>query len=78
VPLVIPAGGSLCLKVVLTHTTGTRQSMIYDGTAGLADTRLVPPTSVVPESLIGWLGLAFAIPILTQRRRVLSFLRSLK
>jgi len=78
VPLVIPAGGSLCLQVVLTHNTGTRQSLIYDGTAGLADTRLVPPTSVVPESLIGWLGLAFAIPLLTQRRRVLSFLRSLK
>ena len=74
-PLVIPAGGSLCLQVVLTHNTGTRQSMIYDGIAGLADTRLIPPTSVVPESLIGWLGVAFAIPLLTQRRRVLSFLR---
>jgi len=49
--------------------------MIYDGIAGLADTRLIPPTSVVPESLIGWLGVAFAIPLLTQRRRVLSFLR---
>jgi glycosyltransferase involved in cell wall biosynthesis len=77
-PLVIPAGGSLCLQVVLTHNTGTRQMMLYDGTVGLADTRLVPPTSVVPESLVAWLGLAFAIPILTQRRRMLSFLRSLK
>jgi hypothetical protein len=75
-PLVIPAGGSLCLQVVLTHTTGGRPFMTYDGVAGLADTRLTPPTSVVPESLIGWLGLAFAIPLLTQRRRVLSFLRS--
>jgi hypothetical protein len=75
-PLVIPAGGSLCLQVVLTHNTGGRPFMTYDGVAGLADTRLTPPTSVVPESLIGWLGLAFAIPLLTQRRRVLSFLRS--
>jgi len=75
-PVLIPAGGSLCLQVVLTHTTGTRQSMLYDGIAGVADTRLTPPTSVVPESLIGWLGLAFAIPLVTQRRRVLSFLRS--
>jgi len=77
-PLLIPAGGSLCLQVVLTHNTGGRPSMTYDGIAGLADTRLIPPTSVVPESLIGWLGLAFAIPLLTQRRRVLSFLRSRK
>jgi len=52
--------------------------MTFDGATGVADTRLVPPTTVVPESLIGWLGLAFAIPVLTQRRRVLSFLRSLK
>jgi hypothetical protein len=75
-PLVIPVGGSLCLQVVLTHTSGGKPSMIYDGTAGVADTRLVPPSTVVPESLIGWVGLAFAIPLLTQRRRVLSFLRS--
>jgi len=75
-PLVIPAGGSLCLQVVLTHNTGGKPTMVYDGTAAaLADTRLVPPTSVVPESLLGWLGLAVAIPLLTQRRRVLSFLR---
>jgi glycosyltransferase involved in cell wall biosynthesis len=77
-PLTIPTGGSLCLQVVLTHSTGGKPSMTYDGAAGVADTRLVPPTSVVPESLIGWLGLAFAIPLLTQRRRVLSFLRSWK
>jgi hypothetical protein len=77
-PMVIPAGGSLCLQVVLTHTSGGKPSMTYDGIAGVADTRLIPPTSVVPESLLGWLSLAFAIPLLTQRRRVLSFLRSLK
>jgi hypothetical protein len=77
-PMVIPAGGSLCLQVVLTHTSGGKPSMTYDGIAGVADTRLIPPTSVVPESLIGWLGLAFAIPLLTQRRRVASLLRSLR
>jgi hypothetical protein len=64
--------------VVLTHTSGGKPSMTYDGIAGVADTRLIPPTSVVPESLIGWLGLAFAIPLLTQRRRVASLLRSLR
>jgi len=77
-PLVIPPGGSLCLQVLLTHNTGGKPSMIYDGAIGTADTRLVPPSTVVPESLVGWLGLAFAIPLLTQRRRVLSFLRSRK
>ena len=77
-PLVIPPGGTLCLQVLLTHNTGGKPSMIYDGAIGTADTRLVPPSTVVPESLVGWLGLAFAIPLLTQRRRVLSFLRSRK
>jgi hypothetical protein len=64
--------------VVLTHNTGGKPSMTYDGAAGTADTRLVPPTTVVPESLAGWLGLALAIPVITQRRRLLSFLRSRK
>ena len=74
-PLVIPAGGSLCLQVVLTHNTGGKPSMTFDGAAGLADTRLIPPTTVVPESLIGWLGLGLGIPLITQRRRVMSVLR---
>ncbi len=77
-PLIIPAGGSLCLQVVLTHGTGGKPSMTYDGAAGVADTRLVPPTTVVPESLIGWLGLGLVIPLFTQRRRVMSALRLLK
>jgi len=74
-PLVIPAGGSLCLQVVLTHNTGGKPSMTFDGAAGLSDTRLVPPTTVVPESLIGWLGLGLLVPLITQRRRVMSVLR---
>jgi hypothetical protein len=77
-PMVIPAGGSLCLQVVLTHSTGGKPSMIYDGAVGTADTRLVPPSTVVPESLVGWLGLALAIPLVTQRRRLLAVLRLLK
>ncbi|HXL77387.1 MAG TPA: glycosyltransferase [Candidatus Eisenbacteria bacterium] len=74
-PMVIPAGGSLCLQVVLTHSTGGKPSIVYDGLVGTADTRLVPPSTVVPESLVGWLGLAFAIPLVTQRRRLLALLR---
>jgi len=74
-PLVIPPGGSLCLQVLLTHNTGGKPSMIYDGAIGTADTRLVPPSTVVPESLVGWLGLAFAIPLVTQRRRLLALVR---
>jgi 1,2-diacylglycerol 3-beta-glucosyltransferase len=73
--LVIPAGGSLCLAVTLTHNTGGRISMTYDGTAGVADTQLVPPSTVVPESLLGLLGVALVIPLITGRRRVLAFLR---
>jgi 1,2-diacylglycerol 3-beta-glucosyltransferase len=73
--LVIPAGGSLCLAVTLTHNTGGRISMTYDGTAGVADTRLVPPSTVVPEALLGLLGVALVIPLITGRRRVLAFLR---
>jgi cellulose synthase/poly-beta-1,6-N-acetylglucosamine synthase-like glycosyltransferase len=70
--LVIPAGGSLCLAVTLTHNTGGKTSMTYDGTAGVADTQLIPPSTVVPESVLGLLGLALAIPVITGRRRLLS------
>jgi hypothetical protein len=71
--LVIPAGGSLCLSVALTHGTGGATSMTYDGAA--ANTQLTPPSTVVPESLLGFLGLALAIPVITGRRRLLSLLR---
>ena len=71
-PLVIPAGGSLCLSVTLTHTTGGATSMLYDGIAGVADTRVVPPSIVVPESLLGFIGLALLIPLFTGRRRLLA------
>jgi hypothetical protein len=75
-PLVITAGGSLCLSVTLTHNTGGRPSMLYDGTAGVADTRVVPPSIVVPESLLGFLGLALLVPVFTGRKRWLAFLKA--
>jgi hypothetical protein len=65
----------MCLIVNLTHGTGGATNMIYDGAAGTADTRLIPPVTVVPESLLGFLGLALAIPVITGRRRLLSLLR---
>jgi hypothetical protein len=73
--LVIPSGGSLCVAVTLTHNTGGRISMLYDGTAGVADSQLIPPSTVVPESLLGFIGLALFIPLITARRRVLALLR---
>ena len=73
--LVIPAGGSLCIRVALSHGTGGATSMAYDGTAGVADTQVVPPSTVVPESVLGFIGLALVIPVITGRRRLLSFFR---
>jgi len=70
--LTIPAGGSLCLQVVLTHSTGGRTSMVYDGAVGVADTHLTPPSVVVPESVLPFAALALAIPLVTGRRRLLS------
>jgi len=66
-PVVIVQGGSLCIQVTLTHGTGGKPSMVYDGTAGVADTRVVPPSIVVPESLLGLAGLALVVPILATR-----------
>ena len=62
--------------MTLTHNTGGPVLMLYDGTSGSgADTRVVPPSIIVPESLMGWIGLAALIPIITGRRRLLVFLR---
>jgi hypothetical protein len=49
--------------------------MLYDGTAGVADARVVPPSIVVPESLLGFAGLALLIPVFASRRRLLGFLK---
>jgi hypothetical protein len=73
--LTIPAGGSLCLQVVLTHNTGGKPSMLYDSGVGVADTHLTPPSVVVPESLLPFAALALAIPLITGRKRLLSLVR---
>ena len=66
-PLVIPAGGSLCVSVTLTHNTGGKPSMLYDGPPGVGNTGLVPPSIVVPEALLGLAGLAAFVPLLAAR-----------
>lgn len=71
----IPPNGTLCLVVSLSHGTGGATTVLYDGVAGTADTQLITPSLVVPESLLGFAGLAMAIPLITGRRRLLSFLR---
>jgi hypothetical protein len=50
--------------------------MTYDGVAGVADTQVSPPSTVVPESLIGFAGVALLIPVITGRRRLLTFIRA--
>lgn len=65
--LVIPAGGSLCLSVTLTHNTGGKPSMLYDGTAAAGATNFVPPSIVVPEGLLGLAGIAVVVPLLAGR-----------
>jgi len=67
--LSIPTGGSLCLAVTLIHTTGGKPSLVYDGAAGVGDTNVVPPSIVVPESLLGLAGLGAVIPLLVMRPR---------
>jgi hypothetical protein len=66
-PMVITPGGSLCIRVTLTHNTGGKPSMLYDGVAGTADTRVLPPSIIVPESLLGLLGFAAVVPLLAGR-----------
>jgi hypothetical protein len=70
--LSIPAGGSLCVQVVLIHATGGKPSLVYDGVVGTGDTHVTPPSVVVPESLLPFVGLALAIPLATGRRRLKS------
>jgi hypothetical protein len=60
--LVIPAGSSLCLRVDISQEEDD-VPMVYDGPVGTADTRLIPPTSVVPESVLGLVGVAAFIPL---------------
>jgi cellulose synthase/poly-beta-1,6-N-acetylglucosamine synthase-like glycosyltransferase len=65
--LVIPAGGSLCVSVTLTHNTGGKPSMLYDGGAGIASTGFVPPSIVVPEDLVAFAPLAAVVPFVVSR-----------
>ena len=65
--MAIPPGGSLCLQVTLTHNTGGKPSMVYDGLAGGGDTSVVPPSIVVPEALFGLVGLVALVPLLAGR-----------
>ena len=66
-PVVITTGGSLCVQVTLTHSTGGKPSMTYDGPAGVADTRVAPPSIIVPEGLLGLAGFAVVVPLLARR-----------
>ena len=65
-PLVIPAGATLCISVTLTHHTGGKPSLVYDGGAG-ASSNVVAPSIIVPESLLPFAGLALVIPIVATR-----------
>ena len=74
--LVIPAGSSLCLRVDISQEDDD-VPMVYDGPVGTADTRLIPPTSVVPESVLGLVGIAVFIPLVAgQSPRILRRLRA--
>jgi cellulose synthase/poly-beta-1,6-N-acetylglucosamine synthase-like glycosyltransferase len=66
-PLVIPPGGSLCLGVDVSQGNGNNLDMLYDRGVGLADTRVVPPSIVVPESLLGVAGFIPFIPMFAAR-----------
>jgi 1,2-diacylglycerol 3-beta-glucosyltransferase len=73
--LVIPAGGSLCLRVDISQASGNNIDLLYDGGDGVANTRLVPPSIVVPESLLGFAAFALLIPLVTGRRRLLALVK---
>jgi hypothetical protein len=51
--------------------------MTYNGAVGTADTNVLPPSIVVPESLLGFAGFALLIPVFTGRKRILATLRRL-
>ena len=61
------------MSVTLSHNTGGRPSMLYDGVANVANTRIVPPSIIVPEALLGLIGLAAFIPVLAGRKRLFAF-----
>jgi hypothetical protein len=63
------------VSVTLAHITGGKPVMLYDGAAGVADTRVVPPSIVVPESLLGFAAFALLIPVFTARKRLLAFVK---
>jgi hypothetical protein len=63
------------VSVTLAHITGGKPIMLYDGAAGVADTRVVPPSIIVPETVLGLLGFALLIPVFTRPKRVLQLLR---
>jgi 1,2-diacylglycerol 3-beta-glucosyltransferase len=65
--LVIPPGGSLCVSVTLTHQSGGKTTMLYDGASGTASTNITPPSIIVPETLLGLAGVAAFIPFLAVR-----------
>jgi cellulose synthase/poly-beta-1,6-N-acetylglucosamine synthase-like glycosyltransferase len=65
--LVIPPGGSLCVSLTLTHETGGKPSMLYDGTTSAGPSSIVPPSIIVPESLLPVAGFALLIPVLATR-----------
>ena len=66
-PMVITPGGSLCIQVTLTHNTGGKPSMLYDGASGAGSTNLVAPSIIVPESLLGLAGLVAIVPVFASR-----------
>ncbi|MHB8687632.1 MAG: hypothetical protein ACYDB4_10610, partial [Candidatus Dormibacteraceae bacterium] len=74
--MVVLRGGSLCLAVTVTHNTGGAVRMLYDGGVGDSDTHVVPPSIVVPESLLGFAALALLIPLVTGRRRRLALFKA--
>ena len=68
----ILTGQTLCLKVDLS-VENDDSPMIYDSAA--APSQLQPPVTIVPESLLAFLGLALVVPVVTGRRRWLTWFK---